>query len=46
MQNLNKWECLDSDGTYDVLKYSELYCKADCDVLKMGMGMGRTLERE
>ena len=37
MSNLNKWECLNPDGTFDLLKNSELYCKADCDVLKMGM---------
>ena len=37
MFNLFDWGCINDDGTYDLLKYSEIYCKADCDVLKMGM---------
>ena len=37
MFNLFDWCCINPDGTYDLLKYSEIYCKSDCDVLKMGM---------
>ena len=37
MSNLKKWECQNPDGTYDLLKYSQLYCEIDCEVLKLGM---------
>ena len=35
MQNLKDWEC-EVEGGYDMLKYSEIYCKADVKVLKNG----------
>ena len=35
MSNLKKWDCRNSDGTYDLLKYSQIYCEMDCQVLKL-----------
>ena len=46
MSNLKKWDCVNQDGTYDLLKYSEIYCQADCDVLKMGMEQWAKLWKE
>ena len=37
MNNLKKWDCQNDDGTYDLLKYSKIYCEMDCQVLKLGM---------
>ena len=35
--NLKKWDCQNGDGTYNLLKYSKIYCEKDCEVLKLGM---------
>ena len=37
MSNLKKWDCQNDDGTYDLRKYSKIYCEIDCQVLKLGM---------
>jgi hypothetical protein len=39
--NLEMWECNNPDGTYDMLKYSEIYCKQDVKVLAEGYGVFR-----
>ena len=46
MNNLSKWKCVNNDGTYDMLKYSQLYCEIDCDVLKLGMEKWKSLWEE
>ena len=35
--NLYKWGCINNDGSYDLMKYSKIYCEQDCRVLKRGM---------
>lgn len=44
--NLKKWECVNNDGTYDLMKYSQIYCEQDCRVLKKGMEKWYELFRE
>ena len=46
MMNLKKWECQNKDKTYDLLKYSQIYCEKDCEVLKLGMEKWAELWRE
>jgi len=35
--NLKTWECINKDKSYDLMKYSRIYCEKDCEVLKLGM---------
>jgi len=35
IENCEKWKCLKNDQV-DIVKYSAIYCMADCDVLKKG----------
>ena len=35
IQNCKKWDCL-KFGNVDIIKYSEMYCKIDCKILKQG----------
>ena len=46
MSNLKKWDCQNDDGTYDLLKYSKVYCEIDCQVLKLGMEKWAELWKE
>jgi len=34
--NLEKWELIRKDGTYDIIEYSKKYCEMDCIVLRDG----------
>jgi len=36
-KNLEDWKCVNTDGTYDLLAYSKIYCHKDCEVLEIGM---------
>ena len=36
-KNLKDWNCVNIDNTYDLMKYSEIYCIQDCKVLKKGL---------
>ena len=44
--NLTKWDCRNDDGTYNLLKYSQIYCEMDCQVLKLGMENGGNFGRK
>ena len=44
--NLKKWDCQNDDGTYDLRKYSKIYCEMDCQVLKLGMENGGNFGRK
>ena len=46
MSNLKKWDCQNDDGTYDLRKYSKIYCEIDCQVLKLGMEKWAELWKE
>jgi hypothetical protein len=35
--NLKAWDCVNDDGTYDLLKYSQKYCVIDVDILIKGL---------
>jgi len=35
--NLKTWGCINDDKSYDLMKYSRIYCEKDCEVLKLGM---------
>jgi len=35
--NLKTWNCENDDGTFDLMKYSQIYCEQDCKVLKLGL---------
>lgn len=35
LTNINEWKCIDN-GIVDIIRYSEIYCKMDCEVLKTG----------
>ena len=41
-----KRQCQNYDGTYDLLKYSKIYCEMDCQVLKLGMEKWAELWKE
>jgi hypothetical protein len=34
--NLEKWNLIKKDGTYDIIEYSKKYCEMDCIVLRNG----------
>ena len=36
LDNLEKWDCILGKGMFDLIKYSSIYCKMDCKVLKEG----------
>ena len=36
-QNLEKWNCINRDKTYDLMKYSRIDCEQDCRVLNKGL---------
>ena len=42
-ENLEKWGCRNKDNTYDLEKYSKIYCEADCKVLQLGLQKWREL---
>lgn len=45
-KNMEKWNCLNNDGTYNLKKYAVEYCKQDCRVLKFGVqSFAKTLEK-
>ena len=44
-KNLAKWGCVNDDKTYDLQKYSKIYCEADCTVLRLGLTKWRELFR-
>ena len=35
--NLDTWRCKNEDDSFDLLKYSQIYCEQDCKVLKKGL---------
>ena len=47
LDNINEWGCLSADKTsYDIIKYSEEYCKIDCEILAKGYETFRRLALE
>lgn len=36
-ENLKKWNCINDDKTYDLLKYSNKYCELDVEILIKGL---------
>ena len=36
VENLKKWELLNSEDKYDIIEYSRRYCEIDCEVLANG----------
>tara|TARA_X000000368_G_C23041664_1_gene717219 strand:- start:964 stop:2664 length:1701 start_codon:yes stop_codon:yes gene_type:complete len=44
--NLKQWGCINTDNTFDLLKYSRVYCEQDCKVLKKGLEKWYELFRE
>ena len=36
MTNLEKWNLLNEDGTFDIIAYSAKYCQIDCQILREG----------
>jgi hypothetical protein len=45
-KNWNDWDCVNENGTYDLMKYSKIYCENDCKVLKLGMQKWKALWQE
>ena len=45
-KQLKDWGCINGNGTYDLVKYSKIYCENDCKVLKLGMQKWRQLWQE
>ena len=45
-KNLKDWDCINKNGTYDLMKYSKIYCESDCKVLKLGMQKWKALWQE
>ena len=41
--NLDAWGCVNKDNTYDMEKYTKIYCEADCKVLQLGLSKWREL---
>ena len=35
MENANRWNCV-KDGNVDIIKYAEIYCEIDCEILEKG----------
>ena len=36
MDNVKEWDCSLGDDGFDLIKYSSIYCKMDCEVLVKG----------
>lgn len=44
--NLKKWNCINKDGTYDLLAYSKIYCEMDVRIVKEGLIKFRDLWKQ
>ena len=40
-ENARKWGCMKDGGLIDIIKYSDVYCKMDCEVLQKGYELFR-----
>lgn len=36
VDNINRWGCMNKNSMVDIVKYSSIYCKMDCEVLDKG----------
>lgn len=36
MENAKKWKCICNDNNVDIIKYAEIYCEIDCEILERG----------
>ena len=39
--NIKEWDCTLDDNSFDLIKYSSIYCKMDCEVLMKGYDVFR-----
>ena len=43
IQNLNDWNLIREDNTYDCMEYSAIYCLKDCEILAKGYNVFRSM---
>jgi len=43
IKNLNDWNLIREDNTYDCMEYSAIYCLKDCEVLEKGYNVFRSM---
>jgi hypothetical protein len=36
LKNIDQWDCMNTFGDIDIIKYSSQYCRIDCEVLEKG----------